>query len=837
MRATLLVLFLFILASAHAQTEEILLNKGWQFRQASESTWLNATVPGTVHTDLLSNKKIPDPFLEKNELLVQWIDTVDWVYRTTFAYKPRNDIQQAFLVFDGLDTYAQVYLNDSLILSANNMFRSWRVSCSSLLKEGDNRLLIHFSSASKRGKQEAKKLSYTLPGDEKVFTRKAAYHYGWDWGPRFVTCGIWKPVTLLLQKSNMFVDNHEVVQQTLTKEVATLSVFTTLKAPNGTALAISVYNDETNTLVGSSNRTVTNSSQISTNITIPQPKWWWCNGYGEPSLYTLRIEVINTTTQEKIISKERIGLRTIELIQEADSIGKSFYFKLNGTPIFAKGANYIPPDNFLPRVTPKEYHAIVASAKNANMNMLRVWGGGVYAEDSFYDACDEAGILVWQDFMFACSMYPGDQDFLSNVKVEAEQQIIRLRNHASLALWCGNNEVSEAWHNWGWQKQYAHSTSDSAIIWNDYLALFEDLLPTTVNKLNPSTPYWASSPQHGWGRKQSMLEGDSHYWGVWWGLQPFSIYNEKVGRFMSEYGFQGMPSSYLFEKITGNEEVSLQSPAVAHHQKHPTGFQTIDDYLKQAYRTPNTFEDYRYISQLVQAKGMKTAIEAHRRNQPYCMGTLYWQLNDCWPVTSWSSIDSYSIPKAAHYFISRSFATAITSVNKEKNKYTIYVISDHPRTVTLQTSLQTLNGEVLWKNQEVVTFKSAGSNLLIQLDSTKLLSTHNPSTVVLSTTLLSDSNELLDQNFFYFVSPKDLSLQKPVIEWTLNTKKKQLEIRCTNTLAKNIFLDAGPDVIFQRNYFDLLPNQTLRIPLDHVKDLKKVKKYLTIRSVYDTFTH
>lgn len=838
MRIALLILLYVNTSICFAQMEEIILSNSWLFRQHGAKEWMKATVPGTVHTDLLANKKIPNPFLERNELEVQWVDTVNWEYQTTFTYQKSEKVKKAFLRFEGLDTYARVYLNDSLLLTTDNMFRHWEVDCTKVLKKGNNTLSIQFSSAVTRGKEEAKKLSYTLPGDEKVFTRKAGYHYGWDWGPRFVTCGIWQPVKLLLQNGILDVTDHHILQQELGDQYATLQLNSTISPQQFTDITIRVFDHATNLLVGSSQHAIKNKSILTTIITIPKPKRWWCNGQGDPHLYTLRIEVENKTSVDKIITLKKIGLRTIELVQEPDSIGKSFYFKLNGKAIFMKGANYIPPDNFLPRVTPSDYQRVVKSAKDANMNMLRVWGGGVYADDAFYEACDEQGILVWQDFMFACVMYPGDTSFIENVRIEAEQQIQRLRHHASLAMWCGNNEVSEAWHNWGWQKQYNYSKKDSTTIWHDYLRLFEEVLPKTVSQLDPSRPYWPSSPQHGWGRKESMQEGDSHYWGIWWGLQSFDVYNKKVGRFMSEYGFQGMPSALLFEKITGEKEMSLQSPVVLHHQKHPTGFQTIDHSLQQSYNKPQTFEDYRYVSQLVQAEGMKMAIEAHRRNQPYCMGTLYWQLNDCWPVTSWSSIDSYGTPKAAHFSITKAFEPIITSITSTKSSYEIFVVSDHPATLTLTTRLYSLKGETVWTDQKEITFTEGGgggSQKILILDSAQLLKGSNPAEVFLHTTV-SSSDQRVHENYFYFVPIKEVLLQKPSITWTLDEKRKTLHLTSNSTLAKNVFLDAGTSTTFAENFFDLIPHQTKVVRFNSTS-FKTLKQKLVIRSVYETYAH
>ncbi|NBP69672.1 MAG: glycoside hydrolase family 2 protein [Cytophagia bacterium] len=835
MKYLLVLLYSLQGIAALSQVEKVSLHQQWKFREVGKQEWLPASVPGTVHTDLLANKKIEDPFYGTNELALQWIDTLNWEYQSDFNYIPQEKNKKVYLNFEGLDTYATVYLNDVLLGKTDNMFRAWKFEVSRQLKTGKNTIKIAFESATKRGKAAAKKLNYILPGDEKVFTRKAAYHYGWDWGARFVTCGIWKPVSLEIEQANIIVDHHQFLTHTLTEKEAKASVKSTLHVYSPTTLKISVYNKTNQSLLGSSTHIVQRDTTLQTSVSISNPQLWWCNGYGEPHLYTLDVVVEELPVKQKQQQSIRVGLRTIALVQEEDSLGRSFYFKLNGKPIFSKGANYIPPDNFLPRVTKEKYQNMVERAKAANMNMLRVWGGGVYAEDAFYEACDEAGILVWQDFMFACSMYPGDEHFIRNVAQEATEQVIRLRNHACIALWCGNNEVSEAWHNWGWQKQYNINKTDSASIWHDYLSIFEKVLPNVVKEFDQPTAYWPSSPQHGWGRKQSLLEGDVHYWGVWWGMQPFSVYNEKIGRFMSEYGFQSMPSLQAYANITQEQDISLQSPIVKHHQKHPTGFETISTYLQQSYKTPKLFNDYVYVSQLLQGEGMKIAIEAHRRNQPYCMGTLYWQLNDSWPVASWSSLDYLDIPKASHYAIKRALSSCITSVLKKENQYQVYLITDHAGAFTLSLTLQKLNGEKIWEKSSQHKAGALTSLLVYQQDADQLLANYDPTELVLMATLTDETGKQADKNYFYFVEPKDLSLQKPSINYTIDFKNQSITIQNGAQHAKHVYLSVDSSTEFSTNYFDLASGESMRINFTTKNSFSQFKKKLQIKSLYETY--
>jgi len=775
----------------------------WHFRKRGDAKWLKASVPGTVHTDLLQHKSIENPFFGTNEKQLQWIENETWEYETNFtvlAEELKNET--IVLQFDGLDTYAEVFLNGKSILKADNMFRTWKIDVKKLLKKGNNTLYIVFEPAVKKGKEEAKKLAYTLPGDEKIFTRKAQYQYGWDWGPRFVTAGIWKQVQLHFQNAAI-IQQVKFEQKTLTDNKAEL-VFITIVDCQKSGKYILKINDKTKNVFLKKG-----VNQLSVPYEIQNPKRWWTNGLGEAHLYPFQITVEKNNA---IIDSKKlnIGLRTLELVQEKDQSGKSFYFRLNGVPVFMKGANVIPPDSFLPRATDSVYKNIVQDAVEANMNMLRVWGGGVYGDDVFYEECDKNGILVWQDFMFACAMYPGDEAFLQNVKQEVIDNVNRLQNHPSLALWCGNNESDEGWHNWGWQKQYKYSAADSTKIWNDYKKLFHEVIPKTLDSLLPKEKniYWPSSPSIGWGRKESLLQGDSHYWGVWWGMEPFEVYKKKVGRFMSEYGFQGMPNRETFEAFADQNDLHLNSEAVKSHQKHPTGYQTIQTYMERDYKIPAAFDDYVYVSQLLQAEGMKTAIEAHRRAKPYCMGTLYWQLNDCWPVTSWSSVDYFGNWKAFHYQAKRSFEEVLVSVTEEEEKYKIYVVSDAltSKKGRLNLQLMTFDGDILWENTRSVEVEANSSEVYFSI-AKKDFENFNPKQMVLYVQLLLP-DFVEKRALHYFAKPKELQLKAPKI---IVSQIDDTTVEVTaNVLAKNVFLKADK-VKFSDNYFDLLPGEKKEI--------------------------
>ncbi len=814
------IVFLWPMVFWSQNSERNLSLEPWTFKKTNDDNWLPAKVPGTVHTDLLANKVIPNPFFGANEKQLQWIENEDWQYQTTFTIsKEELHNQNCELQFDGLDTFAEVYLNGTKILSANNMFRTWRVDVKKLLKVGQNKLELTFASAVKKGKEEAKKLTYTLPGDEKIFTRKAQYHFGWDWGPRFVTSGIYKKVALHFWNNATF---KAIVfeQKELTTQSAKLDFHFTIDAKTKGKYAIKLGN------VRFERDLKKGINTVSVLLPISDPILWWPNGMGVAHQYIFDFSLY--LNQQKLEEKRiKIGLRTIELVQDKDEMGISFYFKVNGKQVFMKGANVIPPDSFLPRATDSVYKSIVKNAVDANMNMLRVWGGGVYAEDSFYDECDQNGILVWQDFMFACAMYPGDEAFLENVKQEVIDNVTRLQNHPSLALWCGNNENDEGWHNWGWQKQYNYSEADSTKIWADYQKLFHDLIPKTLASLlaKNENRYWPSSPSIGWGRKESLLSGDAHYWGVWWGMEPFEMYQKKVGRFMSEYGFQGMPDIKTFQAFAKSDELNFTSETIKNHQKHPTGYKTINEYMARDYQVPTSFEDYVYVSQLLQADGMKTAIEAHR-TEPKCMGTLFWQLNDCWPVTSWSSVDYYGRWKAFQYQAKRSFEEVLISIKENEVNYEIYLVSEaaHSNKVTVEIELLDFYGNQVEKDEVEFDISADTRDLFVALPKENY-SDNDLKKLVLSVSCIMQNGKKA-KALYYFVKPKDLQLTQPNLQYA-KIDELTYEIT-TDVLAKNVFLFSEEDAFFSDNYFDILPGQKVIITLS--KPVKSIK----MKSLFDT---
>ena len=415
-------------------------------------------------------------------------------------------------------------------------------------------------------------------------------------------------------------------------------------------------------------------------FTINRPQLWWPNEMGGQPLYDFEVCLKN---DGKLLDSKKIrtGIKTIQMVQEPDEVGSSFYFKVNGVPLYAKGANYVPEEMIETWIIPENTLKLLQMAKEAHFNMLRVWGGGIYPSDDFFNICDSLGILVWEDFMYAGTMYPYDKEFLENAKIEALEQVKRLASHPSLALWCGGNEISEGYYNWGWQQSLGWSEADDQTIKEGYDRLFEEILPLVVETYDGTRPYWPSSPSIGWGRPESLTQGDVHYWGVWWGEQPYEVYREKVGRFNSEYGYQSYPDYSTLQKIAQGEPLSKEAAVIAAHQKHARGTRQIDDFIQRYFPDahPKDFEEYVYLSQLSQAYGMEVAIEAHRTAKPYNMGTLYWQLNDAWPVTSWSSIDYYGNPKVLHERLKTLYAPVLLSLDRQDDQ--VWVTSDLQRNI------------------------------------------------------------------------------------------------------------------------------------------------------------
>jgi beta-mannosidase len=828
LRSATLAACLLCYVSALAQSiAGFQISQNWSFRQADDSAWLPAAVPGTVHTDLLQNGIIEDPFYRDNERRLQWIDKADWEYAVSFEVGAEIlQKERIALIFKGLDTYADVYLNDSLILRADNFYRSWEAEVKPLLLPGANRLRVYFHSPMKIGLQKLQAHGYPLPasndqsengemGENRVsiFTRKPGYHYGWDWGPRLVSSGIWQPIELLAWDD---VRIHDLYfdQISLTRDKAVIIARLDVESPRALEADFLVEGDGRRKLAARPVSLQEGRQTLELEFSIPNPKLWWTRELGKPNLYQLS-GILSIGGAKAASLTRNVGLRSLRLVQEATPKGSSFYFELNGVPVFAKGANYIPNDVFIPRVTDDQYRNVINSAVAANMNMLRVWGGGFYEKDIFYELCDQNGILVWQDFMFACAIYPGDEAFLENVRQEAAEQARRLRKHPSVALWCGNNEIDQAWahyieeRGWGWKQLY--SPEQRAEIWASYEKIFHEILPETVKKYAPQTFYWPSSPYAGPGQHAlgSGTSGNTHYWGVWHGEAPFSEYRNNLSPFVSEYGFQSFPEFNTVKKYTLPEDWDIESDIMAAHQRSGIGNLRIRSYMEQHYRVPERFEDVLYVGQLLQAGAIREAIEAHRIAKPFCMGSLYWQINDCWPVASWSGMDYYQNWKALHYTVKKAFEPVLLAARHEGDWVKIYAVSDRlePIAAALRWQWISFDGPIMAESEPRLAEIPANASAL--LDSIRvdwLLTLGKPEACVLRVEL-----EGFGATLLYLAQPKDLTLPADPMLMTVEYEEiggqNHLSLYAEK-LVKNVYLQwEDAEGSFSDNYFDMLPGE------------------------------
>jgi beta-mannosidase len=606
-------------------TSTINLCGKWQFRQKGKGAYLPATVPGSVHTDLLANKLIPDPFAGDNELKLQWIEQTDWEYQREFVVTAKLLRQQRVeLVCEGLDTVAAITVNGSKVASVENMFIGYRFNVKQILRPGRNSIHVHFTAPATYIKMHRHLCTCTPPNDPmggSCVIRKEPCSFGWDWGPRLATSGIYLPIRI--EGRPAWRISAVDVRQTHRIGAVSLSCVPAIDARSSKGISWRSRLSINGKLVAESK---------SLHLTVKNPKLWWPNGLGAQPLYTLTVELLHNGALVDTWTR-RIGLRTITLDRHKDEWGQSFQFLVNGVPVFAKGANWVPAHSFQASVTREMYDDLLTSAVQANMNIIRAWGGGVYENDEFFDLCDEKGLLVWQDFMFACGLYPGNPAFLASVTREFEYQIPRLAHHASLALWCGNNELEM------WLKGIIETPERKKA----YEDIFYRILPAVTKRLNPARPYWPCSPHNPWGYEKGLVAGekggDTHDWAVWHGRMRPDHFERTNNRFVSEYGMQSYASIETTRQFADPKAVNVFDAVMENHQKCASGNSLIFHYIAQQYRFPRDFASLVYLSQANQAYVVKTAAEHYRRSMPRTMGSIYWQINDCWPVASWASIE------------------------------------------------------------------------------------------------------------------------------------------------------------------------------------------------------
>jgi beta-mannosidase len=814
------------------------LTGAWQFRKLDETEWLPATVPGGVHTDLLALGRIPDPFVGDNEKAVQWLAETDWEYRRSFT--PTPDLlacERLALVCDGLDTLAELFLNGEPLGKADNAFRRWTYDLGGRLKQGENELRIVFRApvAFIRARQAQKPLlgGGDIPGGPHL--RKAPCQWGWDWGPKLPPIGIWKDMRIEGHATARLEDIH-VRQQLLDGKAivrATLSIEQWQAAELKAVLQITAPDGKVRTVEAAARESI-----VKLQATIDTPQLWWPNGYGEQPLYDLEV----TLQRGGLVLDRRnfrVGLRTVELRREPDPWGESFTFIVNGVPVFAKGADWIPADSFPTRLTDAHREHLLRSAADAHMNMLRVWGGGFYEEERFYDLCDRYGLLVWQDFIFACGIYPEDDGFAQNVRLEALENVRRLRHRASLALWCGNNEMEQGWVDWKW-----NDPADPAVqrLKAGYDRLFHHLLPAVVAAEDPDRPYWPSSASSGipFAEPNGQQRGDTHYWDVWHGRKPFTAYRDQFPRFMSEFGFQALPPYETVQTYAGPADRNMTSYIMEHHQRSGSGNGLMVGQMTDTFRMPKDFPALVYLSMVLQAEGIRYGVEHWRRNRERVSGTLIWQLNDCWPVASWSSLDYFGRWKALHYAAKRFYAPVLLSVEDAGARMSVHLTSDRTAAWSgeVKWRLEALDGTVLDSGGQAVTAAPLVDTPVLELDFAGRLDEAARRRTVFACELWQDG-ELVSHCVSLFAPNKHLELADPNLQLELAEQDGRLAITLgSRCLARFVELKfAGADAVFSDNYFDVSPNTPVRVtaPLPGGWTLDQARRALQVRSLVDSF--
>ncbi len=810
----------------------------YSLNNSTEVKNLIAKVPGSIHEALIDNKIIEDPYYSDNEKKQMWIGKTDWIYERSFSLdKNFKGVSNISLNFEGLDTLCDIYLNEELIGVCDNQFRRWKFDVTNYLNEKENILKIHFKQTYDYIKYHQKKryLNATGVGQHRIDgsnrIRKSQCNYGWDWGPMCVTCGI--TGSIYLEDSSIPKIEIKEIKQEHRDKCVKLSVGFNLEKLN-----LHKDNYYLKLDISLAGRVILtkkiNYKASMVEIEIINPKLWWTHDLGDQHLYNVSISFLNKEDEVISYDERRIGLRKIELKQEIDNWGKSFAFYLNGIPIFIKGANWIPADTFPTRLHKNDYMYLVDSCIDVNMNMIRVWGGGIYEKDYLYDFCDQKGLLIWQDLMFACSAYPCfEYDWVENVSHEIKDQVSRLFHHPSIALWCGNNEIEQI-------NDELIGEGDGKMNWNEYCQFYDNIVPSIISQIDKDREYWPSSPHTPDGNRleaNNPRSGDAHLWEVWHGRKPFEWYRESEHRFVSEFGFQSFPQPSVLKDFLKPYERNINSYGMDLHQRSPIGNDAIIQYMLSWFQLPHNITMTFWLSQILQGLAMKFAIDHWRRSKPRCMGTLYWQLNDCWPAASWSSIDWKGNWKALHYFAKRFYnPVSITALESEdENACSIWVVNDHLNKIKtdIVCNLMSLDGDIIWS-------KTVSNKLIDSLSSTMVEKIHfnmnfDSKNTFFNVTLL-EKNTPISSDTLFFERPKYLDLKNPKIKWEIysmkNDKSKTiLELSC-ETPAFWVWLDI-PDLLnkFSDNFFHLFPGEKKKVIIDaHKEDLSKLD--IKIHSLY-----
>ncbi len=790
---------------------------------AAARRWMEASVPGVIHTDLLNAGVIPDPFIGTNENQVQWVADVPWVYRRTF------DISAAVLkerrielVAEGLDTVARIRINGRPVGTSRNMFTAARFEIRRFLRPGTNSIEVRFESPVKRAKAEEKahgRLQVELE-PHRVHIRKAQYSFGWDWGPRLTTSGIWRPIRIEAFTDARLRDPFVRVKG-IRGSAAALVVSAAIDGRSRKRRTLRVRIEGHGARVDK--QVVVSGRTAQAAVTLDRARLWWPNGHGDQPMYTAELTLFEGSREVDTLTVP-FAVRTVRLVQKPDSEGRSFLLEINTQRLFCKGADWIPADSFLPRVSRATYERLLTLARDASMNMIRVWGGGIYEDDAFYDLCDRLGLMVWQDFMYACAEYPDHPAFLKEAGREAEVNVRRLRNHPSIVLWCGNNECE-----WIFCRRNPGTKPDDM----RGTPIFKDVLPRVVRRCDGTRPYWRSTP-FGTGFPNDQGNGNHHQWAVWSEWKDFRGYEENTARFVSEFGFQGPANRATMERALGPRDRNPQSPVMEHHNKQVEGPERLFRFIAGHFAVPRTFGEFIHTGQVLQAEALKCGVEHWRRRKFRTAGALFWQLNDCWPVTSWAVIDSDLQPKAAYYYAKRFFAPVLVSVTRKGDALEVWGTNDTMSAVRgrLYVALSSVKGETLWKGAYPARIPPNASAVL-RIIPGDVVRRADPRTAYVRAELRL-GRRAVTVNRYYFSEFKHLDLGRPDVGVSLKKvgREKWTAVLTSSRLAPAVALSSrSGEAEFPDNFMTLDPGRPCRLTIQSAMSAGRLRRDIVVRSL------
>lgn len=803
------------------------LNGKWQFRKVGDKLYKEATVPGCNYLDLMANGDIPDPFIGLNEKDVYWVGETNWEYKKTFEITEEElNCDDILLTCEMLDTICDVFVNNMLAFSARNCFKAYSVSIKERLVKGENEIRILFRSPVNYVKEKCKSCPTPINSNGQngiVHIRKPQCHFGWDWGPVLPCSGITKEISL------EFVNGAKIeylfASQALNVDgTAVISVRADIKAYKDYECSLKVVLPDGSTL---------EKSGTEADFTITDPELWWTyelSGKAEQPLYEINAAVVSGGKEVDSTSK-KIGIRKIELNREKDEYGRNFQFRLNGVPLFIKGTNYIPPDSFITRFTSDKLEYLIDTALFSNINMIRIWGGGYYESDEFYNLCDKKGILVWQDFQFACQAYPFfDNDFLDNVKEEVKYNVKRLCHHPSLAVWNGNNEIEDMHMAWVHMQKYVKWTEK----------FFYHILEPEIRKYDKNTPYTPGSPvgeAHNVGVESDNV-GDTHLWGVWHGLKPMNYYRKRMTRFCSEFGFESLPDMKAIEKFAKPSDYSLSSDVFKSHQKCANGNDKMIYYIASRFNLPKEFKDYVYLSQVTQNECIADATEHWRRNKGRCNGSMYWQFNDCWGVCSWSSLDYYGNYKALQYGAKHFNAPLSISIENTSDYIRVFVLNDlnESKTVDAEYEIFDFENGTLETNKKTLTVGAVKNSVVFDLNVPFICSEYDKKRTGIAVRLYENS-ALIQQKAVLFCRENELHLPKAKLKTAFEETADGLNVTVSSDkYARLVKVESSKSTLpFSDNFFDLLPGQkkTVTIKKDTSISTTELRNSITTYSLSD----